>query len=63
MNNSGDIEVLGNVFRSVFDLANTELHIFNYWIAPLDIWVTIAIIYMLVDIVIYYAGWGRELDE
>lgn len=63
MTSNGDIETLGNIFKGVFDLANTELHIFNYWIAPLDIWVTTAIIYMLIDILLFYTGWGRESDE
>lgn len=49
--------VLGDVFRKVFVVADTPLNLFGYWIAPIDIWLTTAIIYMLLDIFLNYM-WG-----
>ena len=51
------LQTLGGVFRGVFVTANTPIDLFGYSIAPIDIWLTVAIIYMLVDIFLSYM-WG-----
>ena len=51
------LQTLGGVFRSVFVVADTPINLFGYWIAPIDFWLTVAIIYMLVDIFLSYM-WG-----
>lgn len=53
---NSDLQVLANAFKGVFDVASTDLHMFGVWISPLDFWLTTAIIYMLVDILMSYMG-------
>lgn len=55
--------MLADAFDGVFGLAATELNIFGYWIAPIDIWLTMAVIYMLLDILLSYMGWGGDSDS
>lgn len=54
-----DLTVLGDVFKSVVDLANTEFDFFGFSISPLDILVTNLTIAMLLDILLTYAGYER----
>lgn len=60
---NSDLKVLADTFNGVFGLAETELNLFGYWIAPIDIWLTMAVIYMLLDILLSYMGWGGDSDS
>lgn len=53
------LNTLGQVFSGVFRVADNPIDIMGYWIAPLDIWLTTAIIYMLLDIFLSYM-WGEN---
>ena len=52
-----ELKNLGNMFLGVVDVAQTPLNLFGFMIAPFDIWLTTAIIYMLFDIFYSYM-WG-----
>lgn len=60
---NAQLEVIARAFQGMFNIAQTELYLFGYWIAPIDIWLTTAIIYMLIDILLYYVGFGGDSDS
>lgn len=55
-----DLKVLSHVFSSVFDLLETEFNFFGFDISMLDMLITNAVIYMLLDLVFTYAGYERN---
>lgn len=55
-----DLKVLSDVFSSVFGLLETDFNFFGFDISMLDMLITNAVIYMLLDLVFTYAGYERN---
>ena len=55
-----DLAVLAQGFSSVFGLMQTDFQMFGFDISLLDIFLTNAVIYMLLDIFLTYAGYYRN---
>lgn len=54
------LEVLGRVFKQVFDLMRVDYHVFGVDISIFDVLMTGAVIHMLLDILLTYAGYERN---
>lgn len=54
------LQVLGQVFLHVFNLMQTDFHIFGVDISIFDFLITGAVIHMLLDIILTYSGYERN---
>lgn len=48
------------IFKGVFSIAKEPLDILGYQIAPLDMWLTVAVMYMIIDLILWLIGWGDD---
>ena len=51
-----DLDVFRIIFLAVLDLANFEMNILGFKFTPLDFWVFTALMYMIVDMLLWYIG-------